>query len=386
MRTFFTFLCTLAVSIVFAQTNFEYGYYIDVSGNKVETEISEINIDRFPEKIFIRERNGIEEVDLNNISEVRWGTAIFQKKRFQYDPTLNYTIDKLTEKASFDFVEKTDFMQLLVDGDYKLYQYVENGIPTFVYENPEGMFVTLEYKKYLGRNRTILLNTNYMIQLFENVKNPKYKTVGSYSVLKYTQKDLQQYFKEANGTSYVKVKKSKIRLNIFAGYAVHTMDIDFLSDIPAKNYGHITVMPEIEYIPNMHLRNPFSFYANVKLLHFKNDFTEEYERENWHHEVDYQSLYVSLGVKQYFLSNKKVAYYGKLGVGLNNPVKAEIISPIDSWRLNPIFFGQSGAGINTGIGVRFLNSFLAEVDYDFVFGNSHINQSFALNFKLGYTF
>ncbi|HLV52058.1 MAG TPA: hypothetical protein VKY44_08905 [Flavobacterium sp.] len=386
MKTFFTILGVFMAWTLFAQTNFEYGHYIDVAGNKIETEVSELSIDRFPEKIFIRKGSTIEEIDLSNVSEVKWGTAVFQKKRFYYDPTLRQDIDKLTEKENFEFVEKTDFVQLLTTGDYKLYQYVENGISTFIYETPEGMLVTLEHKKYLGQNRSVLINTNYVNQLFENAKNPKYGTQNDYSLLKYTIQDLQQYFKEVNGKSYVKIKKSRTRFNLFAGYAVHTMDIDFLSDIPGKTYGSLTVVPEVEYTPNRHLKNPTSFYANVKLHRFKNDFVEEYERENWNHKVDYQSLYVSLGVKQYFLSNKKVAYYGKLGVGLNNPIKSEIKSPIDSWRLNLILLDRYGAGINAGLGARFFDSFLAEVDYDFVFANSNINQNFVLNFKLGYSF
>ncbi|HUH25798.1 MAG TPA: hypothetical protein VLY87_04175 [Flavobacterium sp.] len=370
----------------FGQSNFEYGYYIDNAGNKKECEISEISINRFPEKIIVRKNKQIEEIDLTEIKEVKYGTDIFQKKEFQYEPSNGYSIDNLTKDEKFYFIKKGAFVQLLVEGNYNLYLYVANGVSTFIYQNPEGNLITLGYKKYLKDGNNIVENKFYLNQLFENVKNTKYTNLSTYSILKYNAEDLSAYFKEVNGKSYVKVKKSEVRFNIFAGYANHTMDINFISDIPVKNYGHVIVVPEIEYVLNKSLKNPLSFYFNVSLHQFKNDFVEEYVRENWHHKVDYQSLYISLGAKKYFLSNDKVSYYAKLGVGLNNPIKSEILSPIESWILNPILLDRYRAGINAGVGIKLFDAILIEVDYDQVFNTPHINKNTSLNFKVGYTF
>lgn len=382
----FTLILFFTGLVSFGQSNFEYGYYIDNAGNKKECEISEITINRFPEKIIVRKNKQIEELNLSEIKEVKYGTDIFHKKEFQHESSNGYNIDNLTKDEKFHFTEKTAFVQLLVEGNYNLYQYVANGLPTFIYQNPEGDLITLGYKKYLKQGNNIDENKFYLNQLFENVKNPKYVNLSTYSILKYNAEDLSAYFREVNGKSYVKVKKSKVHFNVFAGYANHTMDINFILDLSSKNYGHVLVVPEIEYVLNKSVKNPVSFYLNVSLHQFKNDFVEEYVRENWHHKVDYKSLYVSLGTKKYFLSNNTLSYYAKLGVGLNNPIKSEILSPQQSWILNPILLDRNGVGINGGVGVKLFDAILMEVDYDHVINTAHINKNTSLNLKVGYTF
>lgn len=380
LTLFFTGLTT------FGQSNFEYGHYIDNSGNKKECEVSEITINRFPEKIIIRNNKQIEEVELSGIKEVKYGVNIFQKKEFQYDPSISYQINELSENKDFYLKQKIAFVQLLVEGNYNLYQYIEKGVSTFFYQNPEGDLITLGYKKYFKERNNIAENKFYQTQLFENVKNPKYLNIGSYSILKYNEEDLTRYFKEVNGKSFVKVKQSRLRFNLMLGYSNHTMDINFLSDLPAKKYGHFIIVPEVEYFLNKNLKNPLSFYFNVNLHQFKKEFVEEYERENWFHKVNYQSLYVSLGAKKYFLSNKNISYYGKFGVGLNNPIKSEILSPIESWTLNPILLDRYGAGLNAGVGVKLFDSILVDLDFDYVFNTPHVNKNTSLNLKAGYSF
>lgn len=145
-------------------------------------------------------------------------------------------------------------------------------------------------------------------------------------------------------------------------------------------------MPEIEYILNKNMANSTSFYFNVKYRSIKANYEEVYVRENWHHTVDYQSLCFSLGVKQYFLSSEKNKFYGKLGLGYDTPIKAEITSPPASWILNPIYMDQAGAGINAGLGFKLHNSFLIEIDYDYNFSTTYVDKFTSLNFKVGYSF
>lgn len=380
LTLFFTGLTT------FGQSNFEYGYYIDNTGNKKECEVSEITINRFPEKIIIRNNKQIEEVELSGIKEVKYGVNIFQKKEFQYDPSISYQINELSENKDFDLKQKIAFVQLLVEGNYNLYQYIEKGVSTFFYQNPEGDLITLGYKKYFKERNNIAENKFYQTQLFENVKNPKYSSIGSYSILRYNEEDLTRYFKEVNGKSFVKVKQSRLRFNLMLGYSNHTMDINFLSDLPAKKYGHFIMVPEVEYLFNKNLRNPLSIYANVNLQKFKNDFVEKYETGNWNHKVNYQSLYVSLGIKKYFMSSENLSYYGRFGIGLNNPIKSDVFSPSKYSSINPIYLGQFGSGIDAGIGIKLFDSILVEVDYNHVFNAPHINKNTSLNLKAGYSF
>lgn len=371
---------------LFAQNNFELGYYIDQSGNKIEGEISEIRLNNFPSSFIIRKKGKEEIIKTNKVSLIKYGTLVFEKKKFQYDPTVRYEIGNLNSSRSLSMVEANDFLQLLVDGEYKLYKYSKNSVSTFFYEIPNEEIITLLYKKYLTRNKSINENKDFKVQLWNNVKNPKYSTLDNYSYIKYRDEDLEDYFKEANGITFKRVKKTKVLFNIFAGYSNSTMDIDFLQNIPAESHSHITVMPEIEYVLNNNIMNPTSFYFNLKYRVVKADYEEVYVRENWQHQVDYQSLYFSLGIKQYFLSSNNTKFYGKFGFGYDSPLKAEITSPPASWILNPIFLDQATAGINAGLGMKLFNSFLVEIDYDYLFNTQFINKNTSVNFKVGYSF
>ena len=386
MRKIFTFLLIFMFTNLFAQNKFELGYYIDQSGNKIEGEISEIKINNFPEEFIFRNGNKSTTVSTKSVKQIKYGMLIFEMKKFQYDPTVRYEIGNMDSNRSLNMVETNDFLQLLVDGEYKLYRYSKKGVSTFFYENSNRELITLVYKKYLKRNNSISENKDFKVQLWNNVKNTKYATLDNYSHIKYREEDLKDYFKEANGVTFKRVKNSKVLFNIFAGYSNSSMDVDFLQDLPAETYSHITVMPEIEYVLNINAINPTSFYFNVKYRAVKANYEEVYVRENWKHQVDYQSLYFSLGAKKYFLSSNKIKFYGKLGFGYDMPLKAEILSPIESWTLNPILLDQATVGINTGFGMKLYDSFLIEVDYDYLFNTTYVNKNTSINFKIGYTF
>lgn len=386
MKNIFTLISFLVLTSVFAQNKFEIGYYIDQSGNKIEGEISEIEISNFPESFVYRKGNKTEVVNSDAAKTIKYGTKIFEKREFQFDPSVRFDIANMSTNKNLKLINKTDFLELLVDGNFKLYKYVENGISTFFYEDSSKKLTTLEYKKYLNNGTDIYENKEYLNQLKDNVKNETEQTESYYNTVKYNDTDLVNYFQNVNGKSSKKETKSQLKFNIFVGYSITSMDIDFLQDIGAQSHQHVTIMPEIEYVLNKNLRNPTSFYFNLKYRALKANYEEIYVRENWHHEVDYQSIYIALGVKQYLLSSEKMKFYGKLGIGYDLPIKAEIMSPTESWTLNPIFFDEPSAGINIGVGMNVYKSFLVEIDYDYIFNTSYVNKNTSLNFKVGYSF
>jgi len=386
MNKIFTFLLIFLCTNLFAQNKFELGYYIDQSGNKLEGEISEISLNSFPSNFIIRKKGKEETVETSTATLIKYGSIVFEKKSFQYDPSLRMDISKMPKQKEFQFVNKTAFVQLMVNGDTKLYKYTENGVSTFFYETANKQLTTLKYKKHLENGTDINENKEFLSQLQE-VKNEKINgNEGYYNAVKYNDTDLVDYFTKLNGKSIKVDKKSKVFFNVFAGYSNSSMDINFLQDLPAKSYSHITIMPEIEYVLNNNVMNPTSFYFNLKYRSVKADYEEVYVRENWQHQVDYQSLLFSLGAKKYFLSSNNIKFYGKLGFGVDIPLKSEILSPAESWRLNPIFLDHIKGGINTGLGIKLYDSFLVEIDYDYIFNTLFIRKNTSINFKVGYSF
>lgn len=386
MKKTFSFFCLLMINSLFAQNNYELGYYVGQSGEMVNGESSEISIENFPEVFYFKQGKKIEEISTATVSKIKYGTRVFEKRDFHYDPSLRLNIDEMPTQSDINLINHSAFVELLVNGEHKLYKYVEKGVFMFFYEDVSNNLVLLQYKKYINSRQEISENKTFQIQLKNTLPNPAFQTENDYKSLKYNDQDLISYFKEVNGKHLVIDKISKLKFNIFAGYAIHTMDINFVSDIPSESYSHITVVPEIEYVLNVNKLNPTSFYLNAKLHTIKKEFVEPYTRENWNHQVNYQSLFVAFGAKQYFLSSNKTKFYAKAGLGFNTPLKYEISSPYESWLVNPILLDRITAGINGGLGTVILNSFIVEVDYDLLFNTPHINKNSSLNLKIGYTF
>lgn len=386
MRKIFTFLLIFLFTNLFAQNKFELGYYIDQSGNKVEGEISEIQINNFPDSFIFRNGKNTEVIQTSLVSKIKYGIDVFEKRQFQYDLSTSNDLKKMSKQKDVELEDKTSFLQLIVDGRYKLYKYVNNGTSVFFYEDVSGQLTTLNYKKYVENGTDIKENKEYLTQLSQNVQSDTKKKDYFSSAIKYNDADLIDYFTKVNGKSVKREARSQFKFNFFVGYSISTMGINFLQNVDSKKYQHITAMPEIEYVLNKNVSNPTSFYFNVKYRSIKADYEEVYVRKNWNHKVGYQSLCFSIGAKQYFLSSDKVQLYGKLGIGYDNPLKAEILSPMESWNLNPIFFDHPSAGINAGLGVKLYDSFLVEIDYDYVFKTSYLIKNTSLNLKVGYSF
>src|SRR5690606_17651744 len=124
---------------------------------------------------------------ISELKGIKVGTQIFVRKIFDYDASISYSIDKLERSADFIYEKEDDLLLLLVNGDYKLYQYVSNGVSSFIYEDPDSNLYTLSYKKYKEDGNRIVENKTFQKQLEDNAMNPHNL---SYEVLKYNNRDL----------------------------------------------------------------------------------------------------------------------------------------------------------------------------------------------------
>lgn len=387
MKKIFIITLLFFITNMLAQEKFEYGYYIDNNGNIKEGEISEIKPEKIPSEIYFRSRGKIELKNLNDIKEVKYGNLIFRKKIFKIDSSSVSGINYLPSDSEPHYEEKSDFLQLLLDGEYQLYSYIQSGFQVFFYEKNNENIQTLEYKKYIDAAHMVKENKNYLKQLADGVNNKSYSE-KSYSAMKYNSKDLIDYFTMVNGKTNVKEGKAKLSFNFYVGYSYHSFDIDFTpnTNLGTKHYGHITVMPEIEYMLNKNIRNPISFYFNLKYHAFKKEYAVAHESGIWNHSVDYKSIFTSWGVKKYFLTSEKKSFYGKIGLGFNTPFKGDVQSPLRAWTTKLMRIDVAGVGINSGLGIKLYNRFNLEVDYEYTFNSVYTQNNSSLNFKIGYSF
>lgn len=387
MKNLLIIILILFFTKAVSQVKFEYGYYITHADKRIEGAISVFQLPNIPDEILIKKEKGItEKVLTNTLKELSFGSTELIRKKFTFDPTLTSDFSKLTNNEGFNLIDKNDFLELLVDGEYKLYRFVHEGNSTFFYEGEKGALITLYYKKYLAPNKNIFENKAFVKQLEQDAGLQKGLRFVNFEHLNYNEQELIAFFKKANGTSLIEKRISKLVFNVYAGYSIHTMDVQFLTDQPSESYAHFNVIPEIEYIFNTAKINPTALYFNVKLHAFKKDYMMMYESGEWIHELEYQSLFFATGLKKYFLNSEKIKLFAKIGVAYNHVLKTKTVTPNRGKNIEIIKLDNHGAGLNFAFGSKVFQNGLVEIGYDYTFNNLYVKNNGSVNFKLGYSF
>src|SRR5690606_31009127 len=128
---------------------------------------------------------------------------------------------------------------------------------------------TLGYKKYKEEGNRIVENKAYQKQLEDYAANPKNR---SYEVLKYNNRDLEEYFKVLNDKKLIIEEKSKLVFNVFALYSIHSLAFHLDRKTDTRNDNNFSVSPELELILNSKVKNPSAFYLNIKYQSFKSEY------------------------------------------------------------------------------------------------------------------
>lgn len=382
MKKMYLLFFLLSVGTLLAQKRFEKGYYIDHSENTIEVEIEVVNIHNMPGEITIRNSGKISKIPKADLKGLKVGTQIFVRKTFDYDATISYNIDRLDRSEDFVYEKKNDLLLLLVNGDFKLYQYSYNGVLSFIYEDPDGNLHTLGYKKYKEDGNRIVENKVFQKQLKTGAKNLK---TQSYEVLRYNNQDLEEYFESLNGKTLIKEKKSKFIFNAFVTYSIHSLAFKFVEKTKTEYDNYFSISPELEFVLNDKVKNPSSFYLNVKYEQFKREYETNYVREKARFKVEHHAFFGSVGYKQNFRIKEGMFVYGKAGVGYYHPFNSKITASSATSAFLDMNFSTANGGVNTGIGLK-LKQILLEIDYDIIFSSMISANNTSLNFKVGYSF
>src|SRR5690606_15051300 len=135
------------------------------------------------EVFYFKKGKQVEEISTAMVSKIKYGIRIFEKRNFQYDPSLRLSIDEMPTQPDIDLVNHSAFVELLVNGEHKLYKYVEKGVSMFFYEDMSNNLVLLQYKKYINSRQEINENKTFQIQLKNTLPNPVFQTENDYESL-----------------------------------------------------------------------------------------------------------------------------------------------------------------------------------------------------------
>jgi len=249
----------LLSNLIYAQINYEKGYFIDNNNNKVECFIKNEDKSSNPTSFYYKNSLGNGETEIfksiENVKEFSIDDYYkFERCQVQIDES-STDESRLSLKKDPQWVNKLVFLKVIVDGDAKLYLYVDQFVRKYFYSFKNSKVEQLVYKQYHSNAQgsileTILENNYYHQQLWNNIKCPETPT-KRISKIKYNQKDLVEYFEEVNNcngnkdplkSAYfnkLKDKKGGLAIKLKTGINSNSFSIaDQIDNYKIKKFGN----------------------------------------------------------------------------------------------------------------------------------------------------
>lgn len=342
------------------------GYYIGASGQKVEGFFKYGDYNDTPSLKFKTSRDA-EYTSLSN-DVVEYGLdedkLKFEKHTVDIDISGNDSYRKNPE-----WLTHTVFLNLIVDGDTKLYSYTKDYNTKFFFstKNKPNEVSQLIYKKYKMPDGTIAENAMFRQQLYNAVRCDG-QSISEYTTILYDKKqltDVVKHYNECTGSKsevYGPKKKSDFKYSVFAG--VHSLNVGITNSTPpVDSQSSVTYSfgGEVAYtFPSEKVS--FYLFAEYESLDSEvvDDYDQGYNVLTSTYKIKGSALNFVFGPRYNFLLNDNNKIFMDAGFYFSVPFgdvkRTTLITPTT---------GESYSGVHN------------EYDLDTAFG---------LNFGVGYTF
>lgn len=398
---FFGVLYILSNNLI-SQINFENGYFVRNSGERINCQIKNMDWQNNPVDIQYRisENDEIQSLNINYIKEFGIeNVAKFVRENVEIDDSSD-NLEDLNNEMNPKFKEEQLFLKILVDGKATLYQYQKDNLVRFFYKVGDSDIKQLIYKRYIIDGK-LMQNNLFKQQLFQDLKCSSIKTEDA-NDLEYKRPSLENFFKKyykCSNESYVEFEKNNKRdlfnltirpsLNFnkleISNSESSSRDTKFNSEVSFK------IGLEAEFILPFN-KNKWGIIVEPTYQSYKSKKTFQSSnllKDTLTTSVDYHSIELPIGLRHYFfLNNNSKLYINLLWVldfSNNSSIKFQrkdgtIYSELDI---------NSRSNIAFGMGYKYKNRYSLELRYhsnrelfDYVYWDSKYSQ---LNLTFGYT-
>lgn len=367
-KTISLLLICLFSSPLFAQINFEKGYFITNDNQVIRCQIKNTDWEFNPETFKYRMSDSSEVLE-SKMSDVReFGIDGFSKfvRRMVYIDRSPMDVDKLSMKFEPEWKQQEVYLQVLVEGNINLYFYSEYNFRRFFYSSADSV-AQLVFKEYKLNNSKVgyfAANNTFRNQLIVYVNFPKaqnlVKNIGYYK------NELTRYFIKYNEytgelTKVFNNKNSRdlFNLNISSGInstSIQTNDkITDIRDTEFKSKISPRIALEAEFVLPFH-RNKWSVILEPSYLSYS-DSAKVFHGTNV---IEYKVIDLSVIARHYFFLNNNLKIYGEACLNsfynfdLNSTVKMPYMHDL-SVKKNQVNLGF-GAGVANkrfNVGLRY---------------------------------
>jgi hypothetical protein len=383
---------------IFAQINYEAGYYINNQDVKINCLIKNIEWNSCPDSFEYKfeENSTVETAKIKDVKEFSIPND-FRYKRYKVEIDRSSSIiNELSNNKAPEFSYETLFLKELVYGNTILYKYSDqNIIRYFVRKSDSEIATQLIYKLYATIDgQSYGKNEAYKQQLYSEF-NCEEKKSSSLNGVKYTEKSLTSYFQNdnvCNGTNtvddYAKESRDWFNLRVRPGVSFSELVIDSPYEDPADfSFGNKTTFRfgvEAEFVLPFN-KDKWSIFIEPTYQYYKSDVTEDYYITTQKISIDYQSIEIPLGVGYRMFLNEDNSLILKVSYVSDFNKKAQI-----EFEASSNFDISTSNNLSYAFGYEFKNKFSIEFRYqqrDFLgkyaaWHSTYNNTSLILGYKL----
>lgn len=389
-------------SLIYAQANYEKGYYIDNTGKKIDGYFKIIDFEKVNSLTFLDFKNELSSnvirVDPNLITEFGIGIELkFQKVNIEID---DFDLSGTSPSKDLNVKATTLFLNIVLEGTQAtLYKYDSgNGVKYFYKingktNNTTSSITQLIYKKYRNAEGQEKVNNSYREQLFKDVKCDD-QTFNDFINLQYDKNELEIVFQKYNQckNSQTISYKNKFEKKII----IHVAGLAGISMLHNPDGNQFAAGAEIELVMPSEKVSFFikSLYENNKVKVVNQYYTaNNFDFHEDTYQINSNSIDLIFGLRYFVNMSKKHKIFATLGLGANNQLRGLKIIPkitngAGQFVSGPYYQSLEGSAfLTTGIGYLFNDKFGIEFSYDtakMIYQNKDTSFKIKLN-KIGIT-
>ncbi|WP_298518466.1 hypothetical protein [uncultured Kordia sp.] len=305
----------LFTSSLFAQINFEKGYFISEDGQKTDCYIKNgdwlNNPSKFEYKLTLD--GDTKTLRISSLKTVVINNAFkFEKHTVPFDNS-DRSIAKLNYERSPNLKEVDLLLNVLIEGEASLYSFVDGDKRAFFFKKGDNAIEPLIYKVYTNKDRDILYNKRYQQQLLTELPCAGI-SMKKITRVDYKTDDLKSFFRDYNqckgktSVEFNKKKKGVFHLKAFAGAYQGSSESNiaisafFNNGIDTGTAWSPTFGVELEYVFPFN-KNKWSVFVapNYSSYEGEGGFLDLSVRRRF--KLEYSSIQVPIGFHHYMFLN-----------------------------------------------------------------------------------
>lgn len=377
-------IVVLSISIFtsFAQHNFESGYFILNSNERINCQIYNQNWVYNPtefqyklsqsEQILTASIDSIKEFGVDSVSKfVRAFTNIDQS---------GDRLDNMSEVREPEFVKKQLFLKVLIESKASLFLYRSTDLTRFFYQRDDSAIIQLVYKRYRVKSY-ISKNNSFRQQLYTELACQEF-SLDDVELLEYNQHQLERFFKKYNECQnhpfvYYKKESSKDKYGLTIRTGIMSRDISIQNKDVTPIVYRIGFESELMLPSN---NKKWSIFTEPTFQYYKAETTftgDEIIGGIISGKVKYYNIDLPLGIRHYMHINDKSALFANVLYVYNLNIYLSQEYTKDDGTINKYSDrAMSGSKTVFGAGYKYKNKYSLEIQYPSLY-----NRWFDFDFK-----